>query len=201
MHGSPAFSLYTVAMLVRLLIVAQLLSYQLLTMPCQACPMATAGAGECSASGCCSSEGESESGGGCCGGREESPAKSSCCVEDDNAPLSCCDEEPASACCGESVPPSSCGNDASENAVTVLEPVLAADGCKCCPISMPCDRCVALNADRPPSVRTHIELSTASAVAFVTVDSQVIYAVAACLHPPDASHKTSIQSLQCSWLN
>lgn len=188
-------------MVARLFIVAQLLGYQLLTMPCQACPMATAGAGECSASDCCSSEGESELRGGGCGSHEETTIKSSCCGEDDIAPSSCCDEEPASACCGESVSPPSCGDDASEKAVTALEPVMLPDGCKCCPISMPCDRCVALNANRPPSVRTHVEMSTATAVAFVTVDSRNIYAVAACLHPPDANHKASIQSLQCSWLN
>lgn len=201
LHGPSPFSMYTVAMVVRLLIVAQLLSYQLLTMPCQACPMATAGAGECSASGCCSSDAESGSGGGCCGGHEAPSAEAACCAEEEEATSSCCEEDVAPVCCSESVQPS-CGEDSeTESAIASLEPVMSSDGCKCCPISTPCDRCVALNADRPPHARTHTEISGSAVIAFVTVDAQIIHAVATCLHPPDVGHKASVQSLQCSWLN
>lgn len=184
------------------MIVAQLLSYQLLTMPCQACPMAASGVGECSAAGRCTSDSESDSSGGCCGGHEV-PTPESICHESEVAPASsCCQADDVVPCCEESAQsPSACDSAKVEPSVTLLDHAIAMDGCKCCPISMPCDRCVALSADRPPQVRTQIEVSTTAIFADVTVDAQIIRAVAACLHPPDAGHKLSMQSLLCSWLN
>ncbi len=182
---------YTTIMVIRLLLIAQLLSYQALTMPCRACPMATTGSGECTASGCCSSK-ETETKSGCCGSGEDTEVVASCCATEEPAGGRCCGAMESASCCDETD---------VEAVVTADEPKVGAESCQCCPISTPCDRCLALVTDRPSQVRPLVEDFSAPAIVHAAFDSQIMVAMAACLHPPDPGHKSSLQSLQCSWLN
>ncbi|MEK6644035.1 MAG: hypothetical protein AABZ08_09010 [Planctomycetota bacterium] len=85
--------------------------------------------------------------------------------------------------------------------VTADEQQVGIESCQCCPIRMPCDRCLALAVDRPTQERPLAEELSAPAIVHAAFDSQVMVAAAACLHPPDPGHKLSLQSLQCCWLN
>ena len=190
--GFGQTELYTTVMVIRILLIAQLLSYQALTMPCRACPMAATGSGECTASGCCSPEDTKDDSGCCEGSHEIVEEVASCCSMQEPAESSCCRAAESASCCEET---------ATETVVSAAEPMVGAESCQCCPISTPCDRCLALVTDRPSQSRPFVEDMSVPAFVHAALDSQVMVAVAACLHPPDPGHKFSLQSLQCSWSN
>jgi hypothetical protein len=108
------------------------------------------------------------------------------------------DKDEATDCCGE------CGEDpAVATACCPMnvedEPGLA--GCECCPVKLPCDRCLPVAADRPNPTKSpaesmasifvgHVEVSTVAAQCVFGTDARLVEPPGPCL-----------QALLCVWLN
>jgi hypothetical protein len=109
----------------------------------------------------------------------------------------CCPVEPSAEedCCGQECAPDDADADWQ------VEPTGLPPGCVCCPVRMPCDRCLPIVAERPGQQRPPVDLSPAYFVGHAGANLSPPAPFAGSAMPRTFGHKFSEQALLCIWLN
>jgi len=110
--------------------------------------------------------------------------------------MACCEQpdEPPDDCCGQC-----CDEEGAAPPCPVQSQ--SPKGCACCPMPMPCDRCLPVVSEKPVPPRMPGELIAAVFIGHVNPagDGPVFLFEPIVRGPPH--HQHSLQAEQCCWLN